>query len=554
MTLPSFPAKHDILIVAEDWVFDLLLEDIFKDLNQDTGDASDRTVWHVCLREGSASCLLDACVPPPSLLRRVGEHLDSSGGRAAHPTQRSRRVPRARVVRLEHASLAIWPMFGEIFVQKDVRLDEAARTLLRDALSERSSDDGFEWLCENLSKEEAESREKADCVKQWLKPSVLPLGLLCAHLARHELSVPESTVIRVVSLSAGHPSYDDELEGQLDANKRIFRFRFDEVFKEDFTAWLPQNIHCTGKDIAKPAAHSVVRIMRALLCRKISSSMGFRPSSVSADCCSSKAQPVVPTWAIFIDDNLANVRSLSNAFGVRDETGSFSRSKGSAPHVVACRTGNGQPKRLGWTLEGDTSEWDEQIRNKLRSTQGDVASHLFVVCDYDLNCSWSSTGKVEGDRERDSALTGAKLAALVRNHWLTQQQGPSSRADLLVSALVFSGGRSPIIALETISDGCDLAIAKSFNSDPHPPADVDGMAALMFWIWVISSHHSLINGQITTVHKQPEAAIQQFECVSRCVIRRGVVLPTSLQPHLNRLRFEVYRSLQEADPWSEVQA
>lgn len=461
-------------------------------------------------RGGTVSELLDACLPPLVPPFRI----DSESG-----------VLRA-------LPISVWPMFGEILVQRD--------WIVGDELDEGPF---AAWW------KDPDSKVLTACPPD--APRVVPLGLLLLHLVRHELSTPEYVFLGAFADDPELDSMAELARKDLDSNARIGFLGMSDIDRRWDPAGSRMRLDRGNRercdDALKPLMETVQRQMRGYFARQAWRALGLGGNDGRG--CASHQSPLV----VYCDDTIKNILKLCESVGI--DPGKEQPLEGTPSFVLLGGTGGARIERL----VDDRERWDEAIYDVVEGHLNVGATNcergseeqrpIFVICDYDLNSDdyESSLGAARlRPGSRHASLTGAKLAALVRGHIVRERSSGIS----LVSALAFTGGRSPVIAQECISDGCDFVITKGEvradrSNAVHASADVYGLFSLGFWVYTLVCHHQHISdgGERVRGGGRQIPITDALRDVCRIVVRRDVAMPRSLEPAMNRLRFEAYNHL-----------
>jgi hypothetical protein len=525
----SQPVSGDTLVVAEESFCDSMREVWQQRRSVRQGPAP--RLWFIAPKDGCINELLKACVclpPTPGSDRRL-----SHG-------------PKDDV--LAEWPLSLWPVFDEIIVQRD--------------WSVNPDDKACPWIKEDWwqGKEWSHLRSVEDA------PAVVPAGLLLLHLVRHELSTPES--VWMSTLTDG--THDDVSRGTkkaLDTNGRIETESLLEISERWLATGGPsstqpfQRRQVQGTEAQRSGQQNLslsLGFMKTALTRRIWKTLWGAPVQGNSDL----DRPIV----VYCDDSLENLKMFAHAAGPpivpvdnAKATPTNDRPGANPPQYLLLGGSDMQtrdPKSLAPKFLGTRRDrWDEEIFKEICSAAESSENHqatskrpaakrpVFIICDYDLDCDRHIDTQTA---IRNASLTGAKLAALVKAHLVNDPSFGNS----IVSAIAFTGGRSPIIAQECLTNGCDFVIAKGvirgdLQNAAHVSADVEGLCSLSFWIWTLACHSREIQRVCYEIQRGPsdKPITDSVRDVCRCAIRRGVALPKSLEPAMNDLRYQAYRSM-----------
>lgn len=517
--------QQDALIVAEPWLAPLLRERLRADGQLPSG-ARVVTLEVRPERSGQAATMRD-------LFRAVlsfpvpGRSVLGGGGDAS----------------VSAYPLALWPLFGHVFVQRDWALgcgpedwslnfpepSEEWWLSRKDSSEER----GFPWGRRRHGEKE---------FSEWARWAQLPAGHLLLSVLRHEYSVDERTVLASIadSEAAVDPRGDGNApveEGEvlflllkeLDSNDRIrsgcLHRRLERLGEKDR--------HAPADPWVEAESAWMRRIMHAAFTRECWRPMELRERGGDGH----------SLELLFCDDHYRNVRGFLGSVGAceTDDPPPDSR----AYRVLLPPK---QPDRFGepFTSE-DPHRWDEEIAGEFGAHGNESAGPasdrdpLFILCDYDLDTSHSS-GRSGTVRSLGVPVTGAKLAALAKGHLARKVPGRT------ISAIAFTGGSSPVIARECIELGCDFVIrkgsAQSRGGGSHVSADVGGLSSLALWVWSITCYDRFLKCILREFDDGESHTVELLESAYRAVVRREIASPRSLEPRMTEVRDRAVRAIQ----------
>jgi hypothetical protein len=445
--------------------------------------------------------------------------------------------------------LALWPLFEEIWVQRDwdvVSRNETFDDTLRQ-LFNRSDNRRCEWWWlaaeDPLSFDDSGSfpsdkkrRLEQDDVERQVS---LPAGAMLCGMLRHEYSMRNARN-RIHCCSCQGRSKNGEMSdervirqllGFLGAGFRDISHLHTSDLKSEPTDSEQQG-HCTRDELRK--ARLLQRLLSAAWIQSVWKQLRLPAKDLAA--------PAV----VFCDDKFKSLVQIREAF--LDEPQSAEGASSADQHSLYLTRLDGrtcEPDEPIRPIKYQTTPWDTEIAEAFTPSHDTAASAptapAFVVCDYDLD------GGTAPEQPKGHSLTGAKLAALVKGHLSNSKVG----SDRTVSAITFTGGHSPVIARESIELGCDFFIRKAAASGNHHAAvDVDGLASLSLWIGTVTALDRYLRDFLEALRQNGLTGLQiieGLECACRATIQRELAIPRSLEPLLQRVRARAMDALSRSD-------
>lgn len=538
--------QRDALIVAEPWLAPL----IRAKLRQLVPDPDMRvvTVEVQSKRSGQAATMRDLFHSALSL-PRPGTSVLGVGGDAS----------------LHKYPLALWPLFGRIYVQRDWALGPE----LDDWSLNFASPSEEWWLSRKDSAEERgfpwnQRRHGEREFGAWARWAQLPAGHLLLSVLRHEYSVDERTVLASITDSEAqvdreHCPTDPIAEGEvvfrllkeLDSNHRIWSgFRDRPLMRIG-----EESRHTPLAPWAEAEAAWLRRMMHAAFARECWNPMGLLD----------RAGKDHSLKVIFCDDQERNVRGFLGSIGAfsandrssdrLDDDGGILGYIGAAPKADPRATSGAyrvllpnRPDADALFQSPDPHRWDEELSGLIESNTVGATEvtfdrdPIFILCDYDLDTS--NLGGQSGEpRSLGVPVTGAKLAALAKGHLARRFPGRT------ISAIAFTGGSSPVIARECIELGCDFVIrkgsAQSRGGGTHVSADVGGLSSLAVWVWSIICHDRFLRCILKKFDDGEPQAVELLESAYKAVVRREIAVPRSLEPRMTEVRDRAVKAIRQ---------